>query len=505
MSETLPDSVDLRQLRTQAKELLASLQTSEPEATRLSLVYDPQLKWSTAKLADAQRLLARKYGFPSWPQLVAKVETPLLLDLLRQVLEAGDPEKLESLLKRKPSLKKHLNEPLLNFDAPPVVGVSRQWNAAKLIPILVKYGADPNVRSSWWAGGYSALDGANEETVQVLLDAGAKFDVWSAAAHGRVSVLEELLDQDPSLVNAPGGDGERPLHFASNPEVAELLVARGGDLEIRDVDHESTPIQYQISNPDVLKVLLKHGAKGDIFTAVAVDDLDLLDRILKADPDSASAMVGRAPFITVQSTGGHIYVYKLGSGMTPQQLAVERGSKEIIDRLDAASDPKRRFLAAAWSGNRSKVNAILQEHPDLVGSGRQEISHVVAWAAQAGRTEAVKILLEAGLDPLAEGMDSGTALHVAAWFGWPEVVTLLVGQVPIELGDRNHDSPPLGWALHGSQHCRNPKGDYVAVVKTLIAAGADPNSEQIRRGKSVLKQIGIPDKVKEALIEGGCL
>ena len=58
-----------------------------------------------------------------------------------------------------------------------------------------------------------------------------------------MDILRELLDKDPTSVNAPGGDGERPLHFAATAEIAELLIARGADLEQRDVDHEGTPIQ----------------------------------------------------------------------------------------------------------------------------------------------------------------------------------------------------------------------------------------------------------------------
>ena len=50
----LPPDPSLRQLRKQAKEHLVSLRLDDP----------------TAKLAEAQRLLARGYGFRSWNELV---------------------------------------------------------------------------------------------------------------------------------------------------------------------------------------------------------------------------------------------------------------------------------------------------------------------------------------------------------------------------------------------------------------------------------------------------
>jgi hypothetical protein len=69
MSENLPENANIRQLRVQAKELLRTLP-------------------SGSKLADAQLLIARKYGFDSWPKLVAQIETPGLLEQFRAACRA---------------------------------------------------------------------------------------------------------------------------------------------------------------------------------------------------------------------------------------------------------------------------------------------------------------------------------------------------------------------------------------------------------------------------------
>ncbi len=468
MSEKLPENADLRQLRTRAKELLRTLPAG-------------------SKLADAQLQIARNYGFDSWPKLIAEVETPVLLEQFRRVLDEGDPVALEQLLKAKPSLRRRINEPLFIFDTPPLVQIVRHREADRLLPILVRYGADPNVRTKWWAGGFSALDFARGSTVEVLLSLGARFDVWSAATQGRADVLRELLDADRESVNAPGGDGQRPLHVAANVEIVKLLVERGADLEMKDVDHEATPIQYQINNLDVVRELLRHGAKPDVFVAAVLDDVELLRTILKAEPNAGFIHVGESPFRTVKSDGGHIYAYQLGSTKTPLQVAIERGSAAVAAELQLGARPVDRLVAAAWAEDESLVFRLIEENPDFeIGSAARMITE----AAQAGKTETVRLLLLAGFDPTTPGMDSGSALHVACWFGYIDVVRLLVSKVPLELPDANHKSPPLGWACHGANYCRNPKGDYLAVVEELLRAGADPKASANAGGTSMVEQAG---------------
>jgi ankyrin repeat protein len=494
LSEPIPERADIRQLRTQAKELLRALQSGE--------VLADGVKPGEAKLADAQLLIARKYGFDSWPKLVDKIETPVLVEKFKNSIYSGDVETLEKLLKTKPSLGKLVNEPIFHFDSQAIVRAAGSPDAAKLLPVLVRYGADPNIRSKWWAGGFSALDGAKGDSVDLLLELGAKFDVWSAAGQGRIDELRALLDADPSSVNAPGGDGERPLHFAATAEIAELLIERGADLEQRDVDHEGTPIQYQVNNRDVVRVLLSHGARPDIFTAAAWDDLELARRIIESDPSAVDARIGKPPFVTTASDGGHIYIYRLGPDKTPHQVAVERGSRSVLDELLKHSMPSRRLVAAALLEDADAVAEILRAYPG-VGKEMGADARSITDAAQAGKTETVRLLLQAGLDPTTPGMDSGSALHVACWFGYVDVVKLLVDRVPINLRDANHGSPPLGWAGHGSQNCRNPKGDYVGVVETLLIAGADPNYTANSGGTSMLAQAGQREDVKAVLRKYG--
>ena len=74
MKRELPLEPNLDQLKNQAKDLLKAHKASDPEATQR--VRESHPGWSGAKLrlSDAQLVIAREYGFASWPKLKAHVE-----------------------------------------------------------------------------------------------------------------------------------------------------------------------------------------------------------------------------------------------------------------------------------------------------------------------------------------------------------------------------------------------------------------------------------------------
>lgn len=74
----LPDNPNLDHLRRQAKDLLAGLRDIDPATT----------------LADAQKSLARQYGFPAWAELKAEV------DRMRGGADVADPELAMALADR---------------------------------------------------------------------------------------------------------------------------------------------------------------------------------------------------------------------------------------------------------------------------------------------------------------------------------------------------------------------------------------------------------------------
>jgi len=95
----LPSRPSLGQLRKQAKELVQQLRIGDPAATDRLRQYKPNV--SEPILADAQFVLAREYGFESWPKLVHHIQAaqPTDLEEHRRIAEdlvaaynSADPE-----------------------------------------------------------------------------------------------------------------------------------------------------------------------------------------------------------------------------------------------------------------------------------------------------------------------------------------------------------------------------------------------------------------------------
>ena len=107
--------------------------------------------------------------------------------------------------------------------------------------------------------------GYNRELAEYLIERGATVDAHAAAGLDMADTLEALIRGNPDVVNAPGCDGMSPLHFAATPRIAELLLAHGADINLRDRDHYGTAAQWTVRRrPDVCCYLLEQGAEADV-------------------------------------------------------------------------------------------------------------------------------------------------------------------------------------------------------------------------------------------------
>ena len=97
-------------------------------------------------------------------------------------------------------------------------------------------------------------------------------------------------------------------------------------------------------------------------------------------------------------------------------------------------------------------------------------------AAELGFAHVVDILLELGAPANMTGSLGGTALHWAAWQGFPRVVERLL-QTPLspDVTDTEYGCTPLFWAIHGyaesSDAFRRGQQDC---AKKLLSSGANP-------------------------------
>ena len=163
---------------------------------------------------------------------------------------------------------------------------------AAMLTALIAAGADVNLKSDWENGPYTVLDNADEDTARFLLARGATLTPNVAARLGWLDELQALVNADGALVHARGGDGQQPLHEAKTVAIADFLLDRGADVDVRCIDHKSTPAQYAlVDRPDVCRRLLERGATPDIFMAARLGDLALATRLLDADPACVAARI----------------------------------------------------------------------------------------------------------------------------------------------------------------------------------------------------------------------
>ena len=73
-TRAMRENPDIEQLKRQAKELLEAYRESSPEAVAEVSAYHRNASPDTFALHDAQFVLARSYGFESWPKLKAAVD-----------------------------------------------------------------------------------------------------------------------------------------------------------------------------------------------------------------------------------------------------------------------------------------------------------------------------------------------------------------------------------------------------------------------------------------------
>src|SRR5688572_6562903 len=278
MKRELPSEPNLEQLKHQAKDLLKAHNAGDPEAIQRVRESHPTATTAKLRLSDAQLVIAREYGFASWPKLKKHIEQPSDPHaLFHKAFKNKDAALLRKLLNDYPQFKARINEPLGDFGAPAITHACTR----ELLDVLLEAGADINAKSNWWAGGFALVHSAKPELARYAVERGAKVDVHAAARLGMLDKVRELVSANPELVHARGGDGQTPLHFASTIEIAEYLLSQGADINARDVDHESTPAQYMLDGrQEITRYLVQRGCTTDILMAAALGDEELVRKHL---------------------------------------------------------------------------------------------------------------------------------------------------------------------------------------------------------------------------------
>ena len=421
--------------------------------------------------------------------------------LLIRAVEAGDIPAIAALAHDHPDV---MNAPHLR----PAITVARNRATAER---LISLGSNLEAVAKWWAPGFDTRR-VNADVGRFLVERGVVLTVHAAAGLGLIDHLSKMLNADPSLIDAKGGDGCTPLHFARDIATAKFLLEHGSRLEARDDDHESTPVQWLIGDvPEVARYLLEQGATPDIFLAAALGDRSLSETLIDANPGCLAYRIGRLPEfppIGHKGRGGTIYQWTLAFNSYPHQVALLKGHQELFAFFYENSDTPTRLLVSCVLARRPEAEAIAAQNPELVASLPAADHELVArycWETNSNY-EAVKLMLDVGF-PLAhpERSHGYTPLHNAAWEGYGDLVDLLIERGhPVDIVDPTYHATPLGFAIYDcTVEKRHPEGEFGRVVKSLLDAGSPFDALEYPTGDAQIDDILDP-RVRRC-IEGAAM
>ncbi len=492
MSKSLPELPSLEHLRKQAKDLLASYRSLDPEA--VARFASLPGRTTRAALRDAQSVIAREYGFHSWAKLVAYVEdvrakSGITEQIANEFISAavhgmlgragrllalypdlpnystatklvwGDADGIQKLAQDPPFLTTKL-EPE-NWLPLEYVCFSRvsELESARYKPLeqtaktLIESGADPN----------TSHDGDGNPDVPLSVLYGA------CGETGHVGIAKLLLEH-----GANPNDGESIYHAAQHNrrEILDLLLRHGCDISHNDPRWTNTPIFF----------LCGHRPTDGPYAAAIKGVEWLLEH--GADPNvPCYANEGRALHAACNSNATELVelllehgadpTLKRTDGKTPYDLAMAMGNVKAAAALAAkggANDlsPLNTYLAGCANDDQTLKAKALAQEPNLRQSRAKEIEDAFLKFAEHGVEAGVRSLLEEGVDVNTANEKNETALHYACFTGQDSVVWLLLQHgASAEPKDKTYNATPVGWALQGFMSHRN-----VEVIRALLNAGA---------------------------------
>jgi ankyrin repeat protein len=397
---------------------------------------------------------------------------------MRGAFRRHDATAVRKLFETHPELRERINEPLFAFDSPAIVAYAGDL---AMVEVLLDFGADPNRRSDWWAGGFHALYSATGAAADRLIAAGAIPDACAAAHLDRPDLLTRLIADDPARVHERGGDGQTPLHFARSRAVIDRLLAAGADIDARDVDHRSTAAEWMLDRKrgagryDLARYLVERGASAEIFLAAALGLADRVRAMLQANPKLLDLRTGQGDYGEKPPSSYHIYFWTIGASHSPLDVAAQFDQEDTMRTMLEFASPLQRLYLACRLGDEAQARSVLREHPGIIESMTSADHRAISDAAWNGDARAVALMSELGFDPRTPGHDAGTALHCAAWEGSAETVAVLLRRSDarslVAIRDAHYNATPLGWCCHGSRF-GNTSHDHAGVARLLLEAGA---------------------------------
>ncbi len=299
MSSQLPSHPNLEWLRKSAKKRLTELRAADPRA----------------KLADAQRAVAREHGFPSWRKLKAHVEAAateapppqLTADQVVkgffELVGNGRIDDVRRVLDAAPQMVHAIGPHPFWGGRPQALHVAIETGRQDLFDLLLDRGADVNGRNDQydhWSPLMLAINRDRTTMRDELLRRGVRIGLAEALMLADDARAETILDATglPDLVP----NGGSILAFARTTRAIDRLLALGASIDAKD-RWGSAPIDAMSRLGDRGMALVSHliarGAAAAPREYARLGDMATLSAMVEKDPAVARldpVMMGAVEF-----------------------------------------------------------------------------------------------------------------------------------------------------------------------------------------------------------------
>jgi ankyrin repeat protein len=265
--------------------------------------------------------------------------------------------------------------------------------------------------------------------------------LYYAALCGFPGLVEHLLIKYPEHVDAFGGGRGAPLHAASarnRVEVAQLLLKRGGDANVRG-HLKRAPLHFATleRHLEMVRFLLDHGADVDSRQGNFRTSLHIASR--NGYADISQILLEHKADMNSRDDKGQVPLHQVSD--------YNHGSRD-------------------YAG----VAQLLLEHSADVGEKDEEGTTPLHLASFRGRVDVVRLLLDHGTNVDVVDKRGRTPLHLAVSYGRQEVVRLLLDHGANADAEDESGRAPLQVALENEE-------SEIEIVQMLTEHGAQLHRE----------------------------